>query len=352
MKRGWIALALAALLLATGCESTRKRLYFQGAQVDEEHPATYLGLPLRSGQIVLGEAPGAYSFLFGLGPADYVNFTHAAILVLEAGQAWVYEMTGEYKGLGLEDTPTDGIEGFCRRQTLEDYAQGNLYVEIYDPPPGVDPDRVAAFALAAYERQPEFDAYFDYSEHEKLFCTEFVQQALESGGGPPAQLRPIRQHPRLQRLLEWFKVERNWALPAAYFADESRWRASLGQLPCRTTAYSYFAAKAEVSRRFTDDQELGNIFSMDGVADIRLRDEVLLFLNRAMRLFPITPGRRVALERIEERVRILAEEMFGSAQPIQTSQQSGSAQPGQTSPQGGSAQPGQGGSAPPAQSGK
>lgn len=315
MNRPLLGLTLALFALgACGCESTQKRLYFQGAQIDDEHPATYLGLPLKSGQIVLGEAPGAYSFLFGLGPAKYANFTHAAILILEAGQAYVYEMTGEYTGIGLEETPTDGIEGFCRRQTLEEYAQGNLYVEVYDLPPGVDPAKVTAFAKAAYEEQPEFDAYLDYTEHEKLFCTEFVQQALEAGGAAPAALVPIRKHPRLQRLLEWFKVERNWALPAATFADESRWRASLGQLPCRTTAYSYFAAKAEVSRRFTDDQELGNVFRMEGIADIRLRDEILLFINRAMRLFPITPGRRVPLEEIEARVRVLAEEMFGVAE--------------------------------------
>lgn len=307
----WLVLCALGL---SGCESVQTRLYFQGAQIDEAHPATYLGLPLKSGQVVLGEAPGAYSFLFGLGPAEYANFTHAAILVLEEGRAYVYEMTGEYRGFGLEDTPTDGIEGFCRRQTLEEYAQGNLYVEIYDPPPEVDLAKVTAFAKATFVKQPEFDAYLDYSEHEKLFCTEFVQQALEAGGAGPAKLRPIRQHPRLQRLLEWFKVERNWALPAASFADESRWRASLGQLPCRTTAYAYFAAKAEISRRFTDDQELGNVFRMEGIADIRLRDEVLLFINRAMRLFPITPGRRVPLETIEARVRVLAEEMFGVAE--------------------------------------
>jgi len=311
VKRALFCLAL--LVGLCGCEVTKERLYFQGSKIDAENPATYLGLPLKSGQIALGEAPGAYSFLFALGLAEYKNFTHAAVLVMEEGKAYIYEMTGEYNGIGLEESPTDGIEGFCRKQTLEEYAAGNLYVEVYDPPEGVDPAKVAAFAQDVYRRQPEFDAYFDYSEHEKLFCTEFVQQALEAGGAPPVELVDIRQHAGYQRLLAWFKVENKKALPAATFADESRWRASLGQLPCRTTAYSYFAAKKEISRRFTDDQVLGNIFRMEGIADIRLRDEVLLFLNRAMRVFPITPNRRFPLDEIDARVKALAEEMFGSA---------------------------------------
>lgn len=310
MKRALIGLAL--LVTLGGCEVTKERLYFQGSRIDAERPANYLGLPLQSGQIALSEAPGAYSFLFALGLEEYRNFTHAAVVVLEEGKAYIYEMTGEYNGIGLEDSITDGVTGYCRRQTLEEYGAGNLYVEIFDPPPGVDPAKVAAYAKDVYKRQPEFDAYFDYNEHEKLFCTEFVQQALEAGGAPPAKLVKIRQHPGYQRLITWFKVERNVALPAATFSDESRWRASMGQLPCRTTAYSYFAAKKEISRRFTDDQVLGNIFRMEGIGDIRLRDEVLLFLNRAMRVFPITPNRRFPLDEIEAKVKALAEEMFGS----------------------------------------
>ncbi|MBL4850318.1 MAG: hypothetical protein JKY65_32780 [Planctomycetes bacterium] len=313
MNRTLLYLALIASL--SGCGSVvQERLYFQGSEIDEEHPATYLGLPLTSGQIVLGEAPGAYSFLFGLGLETYVNFTHAAILIMEEGKAYVYEMTGEYDGIGLEDTPTDGIRGFCRRLTLEEYAHGNLYVEVYDLPPNVDAKKVIAYTQDVYERQPEFDAYLDYSEHEKLFCTEFVALALEAGGHEPFKLVPIRQHPDYQRLLTWFKVERKLGLPAASFADESRWRASLGQLPCRTSAYSYFAAKAEVSRRFTADQKLGNVFRMEGIADIRLRDEILMFLNRSLRLFPITPQRRLPLDEIQAKVRALADEMFGSAE--------------------------------------
>ena len=40
-----------------------------------------------------------------------------------------------------------------------------------------------------------------------------------------------------------------------------------------------------------------------------------MFLNRAMRVFPITPNRRMPLDQIEAKIRALADEMFGSVEP-------------------------------------
>lgn len=309
---GLRATLLALVVLAGGCASNEaNRLYFLESRPDKELGATFAGLPLRDGQVVVSEGPGAYSFLFSLGTEGYSNFTHAGVIAVDGGVPYVYEMTGEYKA-GWDERPTDGIEGECRRLPFLDYASAYLYLEVFDPPPGVDGKKVADWARARLADKTPFDPYFDYSEHQKLFCTEFVQLALEAGSAPPKELVQVRRHPELQRMLEWFQVARDKSLPAGLFVDPPRLRAALGMLPTRTAAYCYFAAKAEIHRRFQDDQRLGNVFQMDGFADVDLRPSVRGFLSKAVRLFPIS-DKRYPPEEIEARVRKLADELFGVA---------------------------------------
>ena len=62
--------------------------------------------------------------------------------MVEDGKPWVYEMTGEFKA-GLATVPAESIEGTTRRLPLVTYAADYLYVAVYDPPPGVDPEKVA-----------------------------------------------------------------------------------------------------------------------------------------------------------------------------------------------------------------
>lgn len=305
-----LALLLAALL--AGCSDVEPaRLHFLDTRADERRPATFVGMPLRTGQVVLSEAVGAYSLLFSLGPARSYDFTHAGILVMEDGEPFVYEMTGEYK-LGFGDRPTDGIEGTCRRVPLLEYSRGYLFVEIFDPPAGVDPAKVGAWAQAQLRDGTPFDAYFDWAEHEALFCTEFVQLALEAGGAPPLkELVPVRQQPSLQRLLKWAGVANERCLPAGLYADPERTAAALGLFPTRTAAECYFAAKAELHRRFTDDQKLGNLFEMTGLADVTIRGSVYLFLQDASRLLH---GTQPGPDEIRAAVQAMADERFGVVQ--------------------------------------
>lgn len=306
---------LLALLPVSGCaQTTLTRLHFIETQEGEDRPATYLGLPLKTGQVVLSEAPGPYSLLFSLGPERPFDFTHAAILVLEEGEPFIYEMTGEYNGIGLEDRPTDGIEGMCRRLPLLEYCQAYLFVEIFDPPAGVDGEEVAAYARARLADETPFDVYLDYGDHGKLFCTEFVQMALEAGGAPPIELTPVRQQPSLQRLLDWLGVDSDRCVPAGIFADPARSAAVLGLLPTRTAAACYFEAKAELHRRFTDDQLLGNLFDMSGMADITVRPAVHRFQQHAASLFQ-RQQRPPTREAITTAVQSLAEQLFGVAEP-------------------------------------
>jgi hypothetical protein len=317
MRRLAAILALLGVVLASGCSHTKDRVYFLDSVANEERPATYLGIPLEDGQLVLTEAPGAYSFLFSLGTEIYSNFTHAGIIGMENGKPYVYEMTGEYDPFSFSDVPADGIVGECRRRPFMEYVRGNLYVEVFDPPAGVDRKQVADWVRKQFADQPAFDAYFVWEEdgnHDKLFCTEFVQLALEAGGGPPVQLRRVRQNASLQRLLEWNSVTRDWGLPAGVFADPQRSVAALGQFPTKTAAATYFAAKAEVHRRFTPDQTLGNVFRMKSMADIALRDTVVYYLRTAVALFE-NRRRPPSADEIHSKIVELATDIFGVAPP-------------------------------------
>lgn len=102
------------------------------------------------------------------------------------------------------------------------------------------------------------------------------------------------------------------ALPAGMFAEPSRYVGALGQFPTRTSAWLYFEAKHELHRRFTTDQRLGYMLTIDNNGRIDVRPEITAFTIRASHLFdddpnPPEPGD----PRITAAVRKLAAEAFG-----------------------------------------
>jgi hypothetical protein len=275
--------------------------------------ASYLGLPLRTGQLVFTESPDATSFVFSLVPAKFYPFTHVAIVSIENGEPWVYEVSGEVVTLPLHERVMDNVAGEVHRRPFTDHITPNLYAEVYDLPPEIDGARVAAFARRHYERHTEFDAHFDYDDHSKLFCTELVALALEAGGGKPTPLEPTNTNPSLRTGMKWLGVPLETALPAGVFLDPARYVGSLGQFPSRTAAYAYFEAKREIHRRFTTDQRLGFLFDLHGTGKVDVRPEVGDFAFRASRLFdgaaePPPPGD----PRIADAVQKLADDMFGA----------------------------------------
>ena len=185
----------------------------------------------------------------------------------------------------------------------------NLYAEIFDPPPGVDADALTRHIHEVEEQDLEFDAYFDFSDHTRLFCTEFVELTLRAAGAESTSLVPMRQNPSLATLLRWVQLPTKEMLPAGLFIDRERYRAALGQFDSRVTAHAYFAAKRELHRRFTDEQRLGSVFRMQASSNITLRPEVFDFLNRAVHTFDDAPP--PSLEVIETRIGALADELLG-----------------------------------------
>jgi hypothetical protein len=304
----------ASLMLCTlGCSTTQStRVNFLGRRVDAEHPPTYLGLPLRTGQLVLTEAPGSYSFMFLIIPKHFYPFTHAAILSIESDGPVVYDISGEYS-LGFHKRVMDGVEGGMRRQPFLQYVSNNLYAEVVEPPPGVDGEKVAAFARQKLTEGVKFDAYFRFDEHQKLYCTELVQLALESAGDKPRALAEVNDNPTIQESMKWLGVQLGSAtIPAIFFHSQDRVAASLGRFPTRTSAYAYFEAKRELHRRFTKDQRVGFLFDMKWTGDIEVHPEIEAFAYDAAKLFdksdpPPPPGDPA----IAEAVKQLAAERFG-----------------------------------------
>jgi hypothetical protein len=326
------ALGLAACVVTVGCSfSTRQTSHFY--DVPERVPARQLpptidfeGMPLRSGQIVLSESPYSTSFMFSLIPAEYHYFTHAAILVIDRGEPWVYEMTGEISSFPLYERPLDNINGKVLRRRLMDYAGPNLYVEIVEPPPGTNAERIAEYAREVYRRDVPFDPYFRFDDHRSLYCTEFVELALRSGGAAPNSLGPASQQRSLAVAKRWLGVPMDEALPAAYFYDSRRTVAALGQFPYRAAAAAYFEAKREIYWRLQQpDQRLGFIFRLD-TTNIELRPEIERFAFNAARLFDrIEPKPAWGDPRIRAEVRRYADATFGPGPAAPSDQAPGAA---------------------------
>lgn len=304
--------AAAALVLGAGCaggpDPQQTSIHVLDARIDRAHRPTHLGLPLATGQVILSEAPGPYSFFFGLVPERFFTFTHAGLIVIEDGEPFVYDVSGRYKP-GIDERPTDAIVGGVRRTPFLDYCRPNLYAEVFDPPPGADPAKIAAYCQEKHARGVPFDAYFNWDDHEALYCTEFVALALEQAGAKPVALVPVRKNPSLAIALRYLAVPLDKALPAGLFSDAARYRGALGTFKSRTAAYCYFEAKREIHRRFQPDQKLGNIFIFER-ADLALRPDIDAFVRRAVALFdaePLAPEPAA----IAARVRALADDTFG-----------------------------------------
>jgi hypothetical protein len=283
-----------------------------GTKTDPARPATYNGMAIKSGQLILTESPDATSFVFVLIPKKFYPFTHVAIISVEDGEPWVYDVSGGVKTLPIKSRMLDNVKGTIYRRRLFEYVAPNLYGEIYDPPPGADGEKIAAYTRQKFKEGVEFDAFFNFDDHSKLFCSELASMAVEAAGGPVIRPEESNPNPSIVAGMKWLGVPPGQALAAGVFADPSRYIGALGQFPTRTAAWSYFEAKHELHRRFTMDQRLGYLVTLDGNGRIDVRPEISGFAARAGHLFdndpnPPEPGD----PRIQAAVRKLADATFG-----------------------------------------
>jgi hypothetical protein len=167
----------------------------------------------------------------------------------------------------------------------------------------VDKEAVAAFARARHEDRTEFDPYFDWRDHTRLYCTEFAALALHAGGRQlPTPVR-VRDNASLRVALDWLKVRAPAIVTAGSLTDGAERVALISRRLTAREVEAYFAAKRELHRRFTDDQKIGNIWSWSW-RGLQLRPQVEAFLE-ASSLWP------------HETAAELADEWLGNfAQPV------------------------------------
>jgi hypothetical protein len=109
-------------------------------------------------------------------------------------------------------------------------------------------------------------------------------------------------------VLTWFGVTAVESLPAAALPRERR-VAAFSIWPERAMAESYMEAKRELYRRFTDDQNIGNLLELKRY-EVNLRPPVAEFLERAPHLYDGVHTLPPEAE-LRERVRALADSIFG-----------------------------------------
>jgi hypothetical protein len=285
-----------------------------GVRADATHPANFLGMPLRDGQLLLTESPEATSFVFAMIPKQFHYFTHGGVIAIEDDEPVVYEVSGEVVTLPLHSRVLDNVSGEVHRRPLLQYASANLYVEVMDLPDGVDGAKVAAFARDAYRRKAPFDAYFRWDEHEALYCTELVELAERAGGAPASPFVAVNDNPSLALAIQWIGVHAETALPAGVYYDPRRWVGSLGQFSSRTAAYAYFEAKRELHRRFQRNQRLGFLFELSHYGNVDVRPDISRFAFDASHLFDTDPSPPEPGDpRIAREVRRFADATFGPA---------------------------------------
>ena len=307
-----VAAALLTLLLAACASLEQKHFPTLISAASPGQPATYLGLPLASGQIVVSDAAGPGGLFFALMLEQFFPFVHAGLIIVEDGRPYVYDATGQFF-LHFGGPPTDAMRGGIGRVALDEYLRHAAVVAIYDPPPGVDRARVAAFARDHYARETEFDPYFDSANRDKFYCAEFVALALEAGGAQAVPLAPMSGNPSLKVVLDWLKIRASKVIPASALIDEGRHVGTLSLKFSPAQIQAYFDLKRELHRRFTPDQKLGNVFHWSG-RDLKLRDEVQQFMTRGLGIFAGQEPR--SPRSTAETVQALAAEIMGPVDAI------------------------------------
>lgn len=248
-----------------------------------EQPAEleYQGLPLRSGQVIVSDGNSPRSLLLELMAAEFAPFGHAGIIVIEGGEAWVYD---GYAHLDLRfwEPPTARLNGRIRRIPLADILAGNSVVAIYEHT-SLDLAPVAAFAKAAHTKKTPFDGFFDFRTKEALYCTEFVARALESANHPEVRVTPRTDNASLLRAMRWLELDTpGFILPSAVIERAQR-VALLSPTLTEPEIETRIAVRAELHRRFAATQKLGDLFRWS-VLGPRYRAPVEAFSEQMMAL--------------------------------------------------------------------
>ncbi len=290
--------------LVSGCTSF-KDATFANYQAFAEPSGEYFDTPLASGQIIMTGSKAPTDILLGLLPQEFSPYIHLGIVMIDDGEPYVYDETGDPSlNLDPEVPPTSTIEGMVRRVPLERFVDRYFYAEIFEPA-GADRAKVAQFARHHLAAQTPFDRYFNYNDDSAFFCAEFVARAIEHGGGERATIAPNRPNRSVSVVMGWLGVPEE-TIETSSLVDQSN-------PVVRMSSYSdseilaLNAVKQEFHRRFTADQAIGNLFRWDGLRPImRINGQRLLDKSLA-RAKTLPPDPQL----IQAEVRAIADRLYG-----------------------------------------
>ncbi len=280
-----LLLLLAGLALG-GCAAMNPTA-FTTWQVDDQNPANaagtiqFRGIPVRTGQIVASEQGSAQSIFLSLLVSDNSPWVHTGIIAIEDGVPVVYEANGQIRPSFSGGPPTRNVGGGLRRVTLESFVGKQRFVGIYEPPPGADRERIGQFARDSLKAGLPFDSYFDRNDPTKVYCSEFTALALAAGGVGPRRASPVNPNESVSVVLDWLGVTTPDIIPAGAIIEGASRVALIGRQDTPAQVEAYFDVKAELHRRFTPDQKLGNVLHFSTFSGLSFQPEVRDFLRAA-----------------------------------------------------------------------
>jgi len=311
------AVLLAASALLGGCATTTLGPgTFTTWQIEgqpDESTLLFRGIPVRTGQIVASEQGSPQSIFLSLLVADNYRFVHTGIIAIEDGIPVVYEANGQIQASFGGGPPTRHIGGGLRRVTLESFLNKQRFIAIYDPPPGADRERIGRFAHDSLAAGLPFDSYFNREDPTKVYCSEFTALALAAGGVSPRQVSPVNPNASVAVILDWLEITTPDIIPAgAIIADATR-VGLFSRLHTPAQIEAYFDVKAELHRRFTPEQKLGNVLRFSMLRGLKFQPEVQGFMQ-AVNTAAASWDKLPPVE-VDQRVRALAVEQLGPFEP-------------------------------------
>lgn len=268
-------LAFLSLGGCAGVDLAQYRTLERGAMPAQ---ATWRGLPVADGQIIVTEKPGPMALLISLTAQRFEPYVHAGLIVFDDGKPYVYESFGMLMP-HFGGRPTRGMRGGVRRVPLEAFLRRGGITAVYEPADEVDRAALLGFARDALGRRVRFDDVFDGRDPRRLYCVEFVARALQAASPKPVERVPLSANRSMRVLLDWFEIKAPDLWLAGALLDDDRRVLLLDPRRSPTRIAQYFARKRELHRRFTAEQRLGAIFEWRRGLRIRPRVSEYLFTS-------------------------------------------------------------------------
>jgi hypothetical protein len=264
-------MSLLALLTLGGCAGVDLAHYRTLERGPVASQASWRGLPLADGQIIVTEKPGPMALLISLTAQRFEPYVHAGLIVFDGGKPYVYESFGMLMP-HFGGRPTRGMRGGVRRVPLEAFLRRGGITAVYEPAADVDRVALVAFARDTLAHRVRFDDVFDGRDPRRMYCVEFVARALQAASARPIEPVPLSANASMRVLLDWFEIDAPDLWLAGALLDGSRQVLLMDPRRPRARIDDYFARKRELHRRFTPDQRLGAVFEWR--RGLRLRPRV------------------------------------------------------------------------------